>query len=93
MNGYKEMKGKAKIAFDKWYNSNESLYMYAFHLLPKSMQCGVKMEFYNTTQYMGKPLFDTCFEAYFKVKVDYMDTTDVVEQALDKSEEIFNRDL
>ena len=57
-----------------------------------SMQYGVYVDFFNTKKYEGVELFDKCFSLYFYHKTIFQTHNDIVKQAIEKANNIYNED-
>ena len=51
---------------------------------------GVYVDFLNTKKYEGVELFDKCFNVYFYNKAIFQTHNDIVKQAIEKADEIYN---
>jgi hypothetical protein len=95
-----KLTGKCREDFEKWYNKNSFMLPYftkeysgeglCFKDMDKSMQYGVYIDFLNTKKWEGVELFDKCFNVYFYEKVIFQTHNDIVKQAIEKANEIYN---
>lgn len=61
-----------------------------FIKLPETCQNALIIEWLGTIQYKGNPLFELCFEIYWKIKPDWMSFENVCGQAITKANELYN---
>jgi hypothetical protein len=95
-----ELTGKCKEDFEKWLRPDilsehrySELITNCFSGFPSSMQYGVYVDFFNTKKYEGVELFDKCFSLYFYHKTIFQTHNDIVKQAIEKANEIYNSSL
>lgn len=48
------------------------------------------IQWLDTIQYKGNPLFELCFEIYWKIKPDWMSFENVCGQAVEKANELYD---
>ncbi len=99
-----KLTGKCREDFEKWFMSSNVFNLNLLHLqniqvfdrtkhfykYPKSMQYGVYADYFNTKKYEGVELFDKCFSVYFYQKTIFQTHNDIVKQAIEKANEIYN---
>jgi hypothetical protein len=99
-----ELTGKCKEQFKKWYSSQEynlsathnagyhpDNYIDWFYKLPKSMQYGVYVDFFDSVKYEEKSFFSKIFEIYYKDKTEYFTHNDIIRNSIEKANEIYNK--
>ena len=88
-----KLTGKCKEDFKNYLLSDiiDFSYKYNYFInLQDSMQYGVYVDFFNTKKYEGIELFDKCFSLYFYHKTIFQTHNDIVKQAIEKANEIYN---
>lgn len=95
-----KLTGKCKEAFLEFYWTNyigrtrfleqKSETEEFFNSLYPTLQQALIIEFFDTKQYYGKPLFESCFEIYWKYKTPFHSFNDVCIQAIEKANTIYN---
>jgi hypothetical protein len=99
-----KLTGKCKEDFEKWYlqwvfnektflslRFNSEQILENWNSLHQSEKYGVYVDFFNTKKYEGVELFDKCFSLYFYHKTIFETHNDIVKQAIEKANEIYNK--
>lgn len=60
-------------------------------IIPEPCQNALIIEFLDSVQYKGNPLFELCFEIFWKIKTDGQSFNDVCIQSIEKANEIYNK--
>jgi hypothetical protein len=87
---------KCKQDFNEWYTSWMLVFLRKreitnFYEQPILMQYGEYIEFFNTSKYEGKPLFDYVFSIYYDLKIESQTHNDLVRLSIEKANEIYNK--
>jgi hypothetical protein len=101
-----KLTGKCKEDFYKWYfskevlESNKLLSMYRFSgekvvkinflAMPESCQNALFIDFFDSKNYKGLPLFEYCFSIFWKIKPDWLSFHNVTKQSIEKANELYN---
>ena len=91
-----KLTGKCKEDFKNYLLNGmpHSSYKYNYFIAQDySMQYGVYVDYFNTKKYEGVELFDKCFSLYFYHKTIFQTHNDIVKQAIEKANEIYNSSL
>jgi hypothetical protein len=90
-----QLTGKCKEDFDKWYTNWMLVFLRkreikTFYQQSILMQYGEYIDFFNTSQYEGKPLFDYVFNIRYDLKIESQTHNDLVRISIQKANELYN---
>jgi hypothetical protein len=90
-----QLTGKCKEDFKKWYTNWMLLFLRkreikTFYQQSILMQYGEYIDFFNTSQYEGKPLFDYVFNIRYDLKIESQTHNDLVRISIQKANELYN---
>lgn len=86
-----KLTGKCKEKFIFWMCSNhEYVRWHEYETMPDILLNALIIEFFDTKQYKGEPLFKVCFSFYWANKTPLQSFNDVCIQAIEKANEILN---
>jgi hypothetical protein len=95
-----KLTGKCREGFEKWLIQNyKNLSFYhgkdlaMFNDLPHQMCNALIIDYFSTFKYKGQDFWLYVFDAYYKIKIESMTINDVNIKAIEKANEILNKEL
>jgi hypothetical protein len=97
--------GKCREGFEKWLRGYYELTRkdydkYPFQILLRKFyrktsieQNALIIDYFSTLKYKGQDFWLYVFDAYYKIKIESMTINDVNIQAIEKANEILNKEL